>query len=643
MSENKPNPNEIAPESETSSLPKKPKKKKRFKWKSTLIYFLLLFLLFRGASLKISPETTYITEPLTADGTRVDYFRAIELETYPPTMKTDGNGYRVIVRALGPGIDPATPDADLLARQVYEKLGLDPTVKPTMSYITPYDFLENYEEEQLEEASLEAETSDENNVAAREEDDEQEDLYDKVGRPWTLETLPMMADWLEPNSPTLDLVSKAVRQPEFGIPLVRINDKELLLWDLNQDSFARLGALARGFTARAYYRIGTGDLDGAIDDFLTCKILGRRVGQQVASQFYGPCTENVAQYIGIAGSLDHPPTEIQFQRLLDAMLSQEIPERVSLEKITRFSRFQQLDSFQSWAVLGSPTNSTPQTDFEKKLGNQMMKLTINWNRVMKRINLYYDDPAKGKQMHEDFQASIDSRFRIINHTFAIFLPSKRSDFLVDLLISLLDSSSVSIVDLFHRTGCSDNLQAITLAMLIYEKQHGRLPPAYTVDAEGKPLHSWRVLLLPYLGEGAKKLHEKIRLDEPWDSKHNRQFHDAVVKIYQCPGVKLEPGQTTYAVVVGEKNAFQPGEGKKLDQFGPNSVNLILVLEGYTPTCWMDPTSNFTEKTVLQIFNNPPQNGATVTGFRSGSVTQLRDNIPDEKFRQMLEGTAETVP
>ena len=61
----------------------------------------------------------------------------------------------------------------------------------------------------------------------------------------------------------------------------------------------------------------------------------------------------------------------------------------------------------------------------------------------------------------------------------------------------------------RRTICGENVHRITLAMLLYEHEHGTLPPAWTVDADGNPLHSWRVLLLPYLGE--QELYAKIRL------------------------------------------------------------------------------------------------------------------------------------
>ena len=50
--------------------------------------------------LKISPETTRITGPLTADG-QIDYFKALEERIYPPELATDENGFRDFVRLFG--------------------------------------------------------------------------------------------------------------------------------------------------------------------------------------------------------------------------------------------------------------------------------------------------------------------------------------------------------------------------------------------------------------------------------------------------------------------------------------------------------------------------------------------------------------
>src|SRR5262249_55645747 len=64
---------------------------------------------------------------------------------------------------------------------------------------------------------------------------------------------------------------------------------------------------------------------------------------------------------------------------------------------------------------------------------------------------------------------------------------------------------------------------------------GNLPPVAIADRKGKPLLSWRVALLPYLGEW--DLYRKFKLDEPWDSPHNKALLPLMPEIYACPSFK----------------------------------------------------------------------------------------------------------
>ena len=43
------------------------------------------------------------------------------------------------------------------------------------------------------------------------------------------------------------------------------------------------------------------------------------------------------------------------------------------------------------------------------------------------------------------------------------------------------------------------MKEIVMAIEEYKGKNGHYPPAYIADGNGKPLHSWRVLILPFLG------------------------------------------------------------------------------------------------------------------------------------------------
>lgn len=609
--------------------------------------FVVWLCLFRDTPLEISKETTLITEPLTADGTRVDYFRAIELELYPPNMKTDDNGYRLLVRALGPMVDSSSSDAAILAEQTYEKLGLDPTIKPTLTYEEPSDFLQRYEAakeiKETEEETTGTENLDDLDLSPTPEEEYEavEDIDEQLSRPWTLETMPMMADWLEQNGPTLDLLAEAVRKPVFCRPWTRSDEEAGLLLATPLSDIQRFRSFARGLFARANYRIATGDIDGAINDLITCKVLGCQVGKQgtVIDAVVGISLEGIANSIPIAGSLEHQPTEAQLERLSKEL--ENLPKRSTPETSLLFERYYMLDMVQLLATRNKEKMNLEDIFWNVAESDQIVLkasnvLGFNWNTVLNRFNIYFNDPSKLDSIQRRIGVSSKSYWLSLG----VLLPTSRSEILADYLAANHFSSDQAIREAFHRLECSDRVRKITLAMLLYEKQHGRLPPAYTIDADGKPLHSWRVLLLPYLGEEAKKLHSQIKLDEPWDSQHNSQFHDAAVSFYQCPSADLKPGQTIYSVVVDKKTAFQPGEGKTLDQFGPNSEYLILVLEGDNVVCWMDPLSDMTEKVALHAIRSHKLTihpGVFFAGFRNGSTTTISFDLSDRIFQDLLEG------
>src|SRR5262245_48474313 len=69
--------------------------------------------------------------------------------------------------------------------------------------------------------------------------------------------------------------------------------------------------------------------------------------------------------------------------------------------------------------------------------------------------------------------------------------------------------------------CRTNLWQLGLALHNYYNEHGHFPPPYVADAAGKSMHSWRVLILPYLGR--QDLYDAYDLNEPWNGPSNRKL------------------------------------------------------------------------------------------------------------------------
>lgn len=138
-----------------------------------------------------------------------------------------------------------------------------------------------------------------------------------------------------------------------------------------------------------------------------------------------------------------------------------------------------------------------------------------------------------------------------------------------------------------RLRSGDNLAQLAAAMLKYHEEHGCYPPAAIRAGDGTPLLSWRVRLLPYLG--LADLYEQFRVDEPWDSPHNKPLAAKMPKIFLPDGVKTtEPNTTFYQVFVGKGTIFESGEKVSVQDVPDGTSCTILIAEAATPVVWTQP-------------------------------------------------------
>lgn len=143
----------------------------------------------------------------------------------------------------------------------------------------------------------------------------------------------------------------------------------------------------------------------------------------------------------------------------------------------------------------------------------------------------------------------------------------------------------------RRSSCNNNLRQIALALQYYYDEYGGYPPAYTVDATDKPLHSWRTLILPYLEQ--KALYDTIDLSKPWDDPANAKACATEVPTYQCPSAfrkQQEGNLTTYLASVGPNAAIHPTRLRKPLEIIDGISKTLMVLEVPTDKAvpWMSP-------------------------------------------------------
>jgi hypothetical protein len=165
-----------------------------------------------------------------------------------------------------------------------------------------------------------------------------------------------------------------------------------------------------------------------------------------------------------------------------------------------------------------------------------------------------------------------------------------------LLLTTFFELSIAAREAARSAQCISNLKQIGLALHNYDSTYGCLPPAYVVDAEGRPLYSWRVVLLAYLerenGWNGGQLTEKFRFDEAWDSPNNRRLHDMRPPNFFCPNQpdRAENAYTSFVAVVGPRTLF-PADGKtrRLADIRDDPANTLMLVEsGSTAIHWMEP-------------------------------------------------------
>ena len=198
----------------------------------------------------------------------------------------------------------------------------------------------------------------------------------------------------------------------------------------------------------------------------------------------------------------------------------------------------------------------------------------------------------------------------------------------------------------RRMQCANNMMHLGLSLHNYHDANAGLPPLYTVDAEGKPLHSWRVLLLPYMEQQA--LFAQIRLNEPWDSPHNRQFHNAVVPQYSCPDNPLvAPGKAcAYVAINGALRPALPDNGQRpreRDSFAhwqDGTSNQFAFIEVKEPFNWMDPTADITLDELAKGVNKTGRvgsfhpGGGCIACLGDGAVRFITDAVDSALLRAL---------
>lgn len=198
----------------------------------------------------------------------------------------------------------------------------------------------------------------------------------------------------------------------------------------------------------------------------------------------------------------------------------------------------------------------------------------------------------------------------------------------------------------QRSQCFNNVRQILLALHNYEAAHAKLPKARTLDANGKPAHSWRVLILPYIEES--DLYKRYSFDEPWDGPNNRKLAKEMPQVYRCP-MHDHGHKTHYKLVTGPETLFVDDKLPSFNHVIDGTSNTVILVEDPgSAVNWMEP-DDLTIDEAIRLFSEPEVTdvphfhkgpfqysyyGSSV-GRLDGSVDHFGVNLDPDELRRVF--------
>ena len=191
----------------------------------------------------------------------------------------------------------------------------------------------------------------------------------------------------------------------------------------------------------------------------------------------------------------------------------------------------------------------------------------------------------------------------------------------------------------RRTTTANHLKQTGLALLNYEVAHKSFPAASITDKQGRPMHSWRVAILPYLEQA--HIYEQYNFNKPWNDPENIILESQIPEVYRCPSVDLPPFHTTFQVVVGETTPWGANKFTRIRDISDGTANTISIVEGSKPVHWMEPTDLDLDLINFVPGQFPPELASHHAGNEiylmfSGSVVPLDKAYDGQQLKGLLQ-------
>ncbi|MBY0523375.1 MAG: DUF1559 domain-containing protein [Gemmataceae bacterium] len=166
----------------------------------------------------------------------------------------------------------------------------------------------------------------------------------------------------------------------------------------------------------------------------------------------------------------------------------------------------------------------------------------------------------------------------------------------------------------------------------YHKDKGSYPPPAIYDGDGRPVLSWRVALLPYLGQD--ELYKEFRLNEPWDSLHNKKLLKKLPAVYQSVGGDGGQYKTANLLFTGEGTIFVGKTGTKKTDVAPGTI--LVVDAGDATVYWSKPADlAYADDQPIKRFFGKHGFGSLQALTIDGKLRAIEQNIDEKELRALI--------
>jgi hypothetical protein len=209
--------------------------------------------------------------------------------------------------------------------------------------------------------------------------------------------------------------------------------------------------------------------------------------------------------------------------------------------------------------------------------------------------------------------------------------------------------------------CQSNLKQIGLALQNYHDIYKVFPPAIIYASDSTPMHSWRVLIAPFMVQNA--LYDAYNCNDAWNGPANRwltdeipddfgggekygtMLFDAEYFRYRCPGEQSSQGPmcTNYVMLIDDRAGQPNGPPNRPGSVQPARLgdsHVIIVEIADSDIHWMEPRDVLLSELSFKI-NDPSarsvssqHGGACVLGA-DGVVEVLDETMTADYLRELL--------